>query len=115
MSQTAATVTLYYMPQSFPCGPNSGCCGPVGQSDAELQQWTQAVHDALPDVTIEPVNVSEMERGRNPSVERLLDTFGVTGLPVFAVGDEVVSMGLPNCDELVNLIREKFTGVHDTV
>ena len=106
------SVTLYCMPQSFPCGPNSGCCGPVGQSDAELQQWTQRIHDALPDVTVDCVNVSEMERGRNPNVERLLDTFGVGGLPDFAIGDEVVSMGPANFDELVSLIREKAVKVH---
>ena len=108
------TVLLYYVPQTFPCGQNSTCCGPIGQSDDELREYQSAIERNLPDVRVERVNVSKeaggkLKMGRDMAVIKLLNSFGYQACPIFALDGEVVSMGPPAMDELVALLREKLS------
>jgi hypothetical protein len=104
-----ASVRLYYVPQTFPCGPQSSCCGPVGQTEAELEEYTRRVREALPDVALDVIDVARpLQLGRDGPVIRLLNTFGHAACPVFSLNGEVVSMGPPALDELVDLIRTKL-------
>lgn len=103
------SVRLYYAPQTFPCGPQSACCGPVGQTEAELQDYRQRLREALPEVELELIDVSRpLQLGRDATVIRLLNTFGQAACPIFAVNGEVVSMGPPAIAELVDLIKAKL-------
>lgn len=106
-----ASVRVYYVPQTFPCGPQSSCCGPVGQTEAELAEYRDRLRDALPGVEVEAIDASRpLKLGRDAPVIRLLNTFGQAACPIFAVNGEVVSMGPPALDELVALIKARLAG-----
>jgi hypothetical protein len=110
MSEKTA-VRLYYAPQRFPCGPQSSCCGPVGQTEAEVEDYTRRLREALPDATLDAINISlPLRLGRDGAVIRLLNTFGHEACPIVAVNGEVVSMGPPAMGELVDLIKAKLAG-----
>jgi hypothetical protein len=107
------TVLLYYVPQTFPCGENSTCCGPTGQSEEELQQYRTAIEQALPGVTVQTINVDKKSGGklsmsRDMAVFKMLNNFGYAACPIFAVNGEVISLGPPALDELVGMLKEKL-------
>lgn len=103
------TVRLYYVPQTFPCGPQSSCCGPVGQTEAEIAEYTARLREALPEVAVEAIDASRpLKLGRDGPVIRLLNTFGQAACPIFTVNGDVVSMGPPALSELVDLIRARL-------
>ncbi len=109
MAENSKTVRLYFAPLTYPCGPQSDCCGPVGQSEEDVAAWKKAVEDALPGAQVETIDVSKPLRlGRDGAVVRLLNNFGHQACPIIAVDREVVSMGPPNLDELIPLIRNKL-------
>lgn len=109
MSDQTTTVRLYHTPQSFPCGPNSTCCGPVGQSEEELQGYVSEVRKSFPDVPLELIDVSKKLRmGRDLAALKLINSFGKSACPIFTVNGEVVSMGPPAMPELVALLAEKM-------
>ncbi|MFN3412548.1 MAG: hypothetical protein ACK42L_00605 [Thermoanaerobaculum sp.] len=109
MSENSKVVRVYFAPQTFPCGPNSACCGPVGQSQEELTEWTRQIKAALPEVTVDFIDVTKPLRlDRDGAVIRLLNSFGLQACPIFAVGKEVVSMGPPVPDEFIPLIAAKL-------
>ena len=109
MSDAATTIRLYHTPQSFPCGPASTCCGPVGQSEEELQGYLSELRKGLPGVLVELIDVSQKLRiGRDLPVLKLINTFGMSACPIFTVNDEVVSMGPPAMSELIALLAEKL-------
>lgn len=100
-----------FAPQSFPCGPGSACCGPVGQSAEELASLVRAVTKAVPDVAVETIDVSKPLRlDRDLPVIRLLNSFGQQACPMFMVDGEVVSMGPPIVEELGALLRARLGG-----
>ncbi len=104
-------VRLYFAPQSFPCGPDSACCGPVGQSAEEVASLVTAIEAGVPGVSVETVDVSKpLRMDRDAPVFRLLNAFGLQACPMFGFDGEVISMGPPAVDELVALIRSKLTG-----
>lgn len=111
MSETAKTVVrLYYQPQSLPCGPNSSCCGPVGQDEWEMLGYSTELEHRVQGIKVEVVDASQrLNLGRDLPVIKLLNTFGAAACPIFTVNDEVVSMGPPAMDELVTLVREKIS------
>src|SRR3990167_1917233 len=99
MPEDSRTVRLYYFPQSFPCGPQSSCCGPVGTSREELAQYVRELESALPGVMVEAIDASgKLTLGRDLPVIKLLNTFGAAACPIFLVNGEVVSMGPPALD-----------------
>lgn len=114
MSETMKPVLrIYYVPQTFPCGPDSSCCGPIGQSQEELQQYRAELEKALPWVAIETINADKASGGkldlrRDMPAIRLLNSFGYAACPIVVLNDEVISMGPPVLEELVTLVREKL-------
>lgn len=109
MSETSSTLRLYYIPQSFPCGPQSSCCGPVGQSDEELRNYMIQLESSLPGVKVHTIDMSQkLNLGRDLHAVKLLNTFGAAACPIFMIDREVVSMGPPSIPELVQLLRAKL-------
>jgi len=101
-------VYLFTMPQQFPCGPGSACCGPIGQTEEEVRKLKESLEKEL-GVSVEVKNVikgEDMQAFR--SISGLFRTFGPMSLPIIAVGDEVVSMGSPAPEEAVAVVREKL-------
>jgi hypothetical protein len=102
-------VRLYYWPQSFPCGPQSSCCGPVGQSREEIESYVRRIGSDLPGVTVETFDVSaKLRLERDRPVIKLVNTFGVAACPIFVANGEVVSMGPPAMAELMDLLRARL-------
>jgi hypothetical protein len=111
MNETKATLRLYYLPQSFPCGPESACCGPVGQSEEELRGYAMHLREALPGVELEAIDMSgKTNLGRDLAAIKLLNTFGAAACPIVTVNGEVVSMGPPSISELIELAGTKLNG-----
>ncbi|NWG13456.1 MAG: hypothetical protein HXY20_07990 [Acidobacteria bacterium] len=111
MSETNSMIRLYYMPQSFPCGPGSSCCGPVGQSEEELREYVVQLESSLPGVKIQPIDMSQkLNLGRDLPAIKLLNTFGAAACPIFVLGGDVVSMGPPSIPELAHLLQERLAG-----
>lgn len=109
MSETNPVIRLYYLPQSFPCGPQSSCCGPVGQSEEELRDYLVQLESSLPEIRVQTIDVSQkLNLQRDHAAAILLNTFGGAACPIFTVGHEVISMGPPAIPELIELVRAKL-------
>lgn len=107
------TVTIFTMPQEFPCGPSSACCGPIGQSEEELKSLTEGLEKAL-NLKVATFNVKDGKAMRDHrQILALLRSFGWSVLPIIAVGDEVVAMGPPTVEEAVELVKSKLETVDD--
>lgn len=113
MTGSSRTIRLYYLPQSFPCGPSSSCCGPIGQSDEEIQGYIAGLQKVLGQVEVQTIDVTgRLDPVRDAAALRLLDSFGASALPIFAVDGEVVSMGPPSVDELVEILKGKVSAAN---
>ena len=100
-------VKIFMYPQQFPCGPQSTCCGPVGQTKEEIQLVENAIKKEF-NCQIEIINVTDIDEMKNHvEVNRLLGSFGPSALPIITLGDEVVSMGNPLPEEAVSAIKGK--------
>jgi len=101
-------VRIFTMPLQFPCGPTAACCGPVGQTEEEIQELKKSIEKGL-SVLVEVRNVTNGKDMRDfRPILGLLRTFGPTSLPFIAIGDKVVSMGSPAPEEAVAALREKL-------
>ncbi len=106
MTTNSHTVRLFTMPQQFPCGPRSSCCGPVGQSEEEIRELTDTIEKDI-GCPVEIVNVTEYDKAvKHPGVVRLLQSFGPAALPIITIDEDVVSMGNATAQEAVAAIRE---------
>lgn len=101
------TVKVFTLEQQFPCGPNSSCCGPIGQSKDDVKKLSDAIRNL--GVGVEVYNIMEDGfAGRFPIVANLLGSFGPGIVPILAIGDEVISMGTPTPEEAVQAVKERF-------
>ena len=108
MSQNNKIVRIFTMPLQFPCGPQAACCGPVGQSDEDIQNLKESIEKEL-SVGVEVKNVTKGEDMRDyRQISGLFRSFGPRSLPIIAIEDEVVSMGNPTPEEAVAALQEKM-------
>lgn len=106
-SNDKKVIRVFTMPLQFPCGPQSACCGPVGQSDEDVQKLKEQIEKNL-SVKVEVKNILKGEEMKSHrEILALFRTFGPMSLPIIAVEDEVVSMGNPTPEEAVEALREK--------
>ncbi len=95
--------------QEFPCGPQSSCCGPIGQSEEEVQKLKDAIETQL-GCEVEVINVTDGSKMKNHhQVVRLIRSLGPMSLPIIGLNGEVVSIGNPKPEEAVLAINEKMT------
>lgn len=110
MPNNNGIVRIFMMPQQFPCGPQSSCCGPIGQSEEEVENLKSVIEKEL-GLKVEVVNIIEDKSMKNHlGVLRLVQSFGPMALPIITIGeeDEVVSIGTPTPEEAVSAIKEKI-------
>lgn len=101
------SVRVFMMPQQFPCGPQSSCCGPIGQTEEEIQSLKSTIEKET-GWLVEVVNVTNAHDMKNyPQIVRLLQSFGAMALPILALDGEVVSLGNPTPEQAVSAIKEK--------
>lgn len=107
MSKNNKIVKIFTLEQRFPCGPQSNCCGPIGQSEQEVM----SLKNAIEKLGLE-VEVYDIQRFKNlqeyPHVFKLFRTFGPQAIPVITVGDEVTCMGQSEINETVSAIKSKL-------
>jgi hypothetical protein len=113
------TIRILMMPQEFPCGEQSSCCGPVGQSEEEIQSLKSSIEKELGyEVEVLNVNNDGDMRG-HARIAQLFRSFGRAALPIVALEDEIVSMGDCTPEKVVAAIREdaieKQSGKEDSV
>lgn len=102
------TVKIFMMPPQYPCGPDSSCCGPIGQSEEEIKYLESALEKET-GLQPEVRNVQDKNQMKDyPQIVQLVRTFGPMGLPIITLNEEVVSMGTPTVDEAVSAIQEKM-------
>jgi len=108
MSTNNKNVKIFMIPQQFPCGPQSTCCGPIGQTEEEIQSLKNAIEREIK-CNVEVVNVmNEKEMRRHLEILQLIRSLGLMALPIITIDDEVVSMGNPKPEEAISAIREKI-------
>ena len=105
------SVRIFTMPQQFPCGPQSACCGPIGQSEEKIQSLKSTIEREL-NCSVEVKNVTLPEDMRAyPSIISLLQSLGLMALPIISLNSEVVSLGNPTPEQAVLAIQEKMNQV----
>lgn len=111
MTDIDKIVKIFTMPQEFPCGQESSCCGPVGQANEEIQGLKNAIEEGT-GCQVEVLNTTKGEdMKKHLNVVRLLHSFGPTALPIITLNDEVVSMGNSKPKEAVLAVQEKIKSV----
>jgi len=109
MNDATTRILLYYAPLSFPCGAQSTCCGPVGQTEDELRGYVAELSRSFPDVPVTLIDTSQKLRlPRDGAALKLISSFGRSVCPIFAVNGDVISMGPPAMPELLALLRDKL-------
>lgn len=109
MTTNSKTVRIFMMPQQFPCGPQSSCCGPIGQTEEEIHSLKSTIEKEI-GCQVEVLNVTNGKYMRNyPQIVPLLQSFGIMALPIIALNGEVVSLGNPTPEQAVSAIREKMS------
>jgi len=110
MNDNKKIVKIFMMPLQYPCGPQSACCGPIGQSEEEIMSLKQAIEKNTACI-VKIINVTEGREMRNYlQILSLLRSFGYMALPIISLNDEIISMGKPSPEEAVLLIKEKIGG-----
>ena len=108
MTTNNKRVRIFMMPLRFPCGPQSACCGPIGQSEEEIQSLKSTIEKET-GCQVEVLNVTNGNDMRNHlQIVQFLNSFGPMALPIIALDGEVVSMGNPTPEQAVSAIREKM-------
>lgn len=98
---------IFMMPQEFPCGEQSSCCGPVGQSEDEIQSLRSGIETEL-GYEVEVMNVkNEADVKDYPQIVQLMHSLGPNALPILTLSDEVVSIGKCKPQEALLAIREQ--------
>jgi hypothetical protein len=101
------TVKIFTMEQKFPCGPQSSCCGPIGQSEEEIISLKNGIEKIGIDVEIYDIRKMKTLQ-ENPQVFKLFRTFGPQAIPVITVGDEVACIGQSETNEIISAIKGKL-------
>ena len=105
-------IKIFTMLQEFPCGVGSSCCGPIGQTEEEINAFKTGLEQQL-NVKVETFDVKDGKVMRDHrQILGLLRSFGWGVLPIVTVGDEIVSMGVPQgLEQAVEAIQLKLKSV----
>lgn len=104
-------VRIFSMPQEFPCGADSTCCGAIGQTDKQLQMLKDGLETAL-EIPVETLNVkngADMKAHRK--ILELTRSFGWGVIPIITVDEEVVSMGAPTVQQAIDMVKTKINNI----
>ena len=81
MDKNGKVVKIFTLEQQFPCGPQSSCCGPIGQSEQEVMSLKNAIEKL--NVEIEIYDVQKLKNLQEyPQVFKLFRTFRPQAIPV---------------------------------
>lgn len=98
---------IFTLEQQFPCGLESSCCGPIGQSEQEVMSLKNAIEKIGLEVKIYDVQkIKNLQE--NPQVYKLFRTFGPQAIPVITVDNEVACMGRSDISDTISAIKSKY-------
>lgn len=98
---------IFTMEQQFPCGPNSSCCGPIGQSEEEILKFKNGIEKL--GLKVEIYDIQKIKNlQEHPHVFKLFRTFGPQAIPVITVEDEIACMGNSDLLEAVVAVKAKL-------
>lgn len=101
-------IKIFMMPQQFPCGPQSSCCGPIGQNEEEIQALKEAIEKNI-GCNVEVLNVTNgNDMRKHLEILRLIRSLSPMALPIIVLNGEVVSIGNPDPEEAIMAIKEKM-------
>lgn len=107
MDKNGKVIKIFTLEQQFPCGPQSSCCGPIGQSKQEVMSLKSAIEKLGAEVEV--YNVQRLKNlQEHPQVFKLFRAFGPQVIPVVTVDDEIACMGQSDISETVSAIRSKL-------
>ena len=110
MSSVNKTIRIFTMPQQYPCGAESSCCGPVGQTEEDIQKIKDAIEQEIGS-QVEVIDTTKVEEMKSHlEIVRLVRSLGPMALPVITLNKEVVLMGNPKPEEVISAIKEKTKG-----
>jgi len=102
------SVFIFTLPQESPCGSNSSCCGPPGQSEQVVDELKTGLHKVF-GVPVSVINVKDENAMQDyRGVDALIENFGCACTPVVALGLEVVCMGKPNVEDVVAALKTRM-------
>lgn len=107
MDKNSKVVRIFTLEQQFPCGPQSSCCGPIGQSEQEVMSLKNAIEKLNVEVKIYDVQ-KHKNLQEHPQVFKLFRTFGPQAIPVITVDSEVACMGKSELNETISAIKSKL-------
>jgi hypothetical protein len=100
-------IGIFTLEQQFPCGPQSSCCGPIGQSEQEVEALKSAIQEL--GVDVEVYDMKKMANLQNhPQVFKLFRTFGPGAIPIITVAEEVACMGQSGINGIISAIKGKL-------
>jgi len=109
MREESRTIRVYTMPLEMPCGPAASCCGPIGQTEEEIEQLRWGLEHTVLGAWVEIINIRQkLNLQRDAAALTVLQAFGPMALPVLTVDGQIVSIGPPEVPELVAKLRATF-------
>lgn len=113
MSSDNKTIKIFTMPRQYPCGEESSCCGPVGQSEEEIERLKNAIEQEI-DSQVEVIDTTKGDEMKSHlEIVRLVRSLGSMALPVITLNEEVVSVGNPKPGEAISAIKEKINQMEE--
>lgn len=107
MNNDHKVIKIFTMKQQFPCGPQASCCGPVGQSEEEVETLKKGIEGLGRNVEI--YDIAKIGDPReNQQVFKLLRTFGPAAIPIITVGEDIACIGQSEINEIISAIKEKL-------
>lgn len=100
-------IKIFTMKQQFPCGPKSSCCGPIGQSNEEVDALKKGIEGLGRSVEIYDVE-NNPDAKTNQQVMKMIRTFGAGAVPIITAGDEIVCIGQSDINEILSAIKSRL-------
>lgn len=99
MEKNNKQLKIFTVPQQFPCGPKSSCCGPIGLTEDEVNSLVNTVKKIFTG-EIKVLNLLEKEvQKNNREVVSLVSSLGWGCLPIISLNNKIISVGKPSSDE----------------
>ncbi|MCM8766781.1 MAG: arsenic metallochaperone ArsD family protein [Candidatus Omnitrophica bacterium] len=109
MEKNGKVLKIFTIPQTFPCGPRSSCCGPIGLSDEEVNFLVNTAKKVFTG-EIKVFNLMEEEvQINNKQVVSLVSSLGWGCLPIISLDDKIISLGMPSSEqELIETLKSNL-------
>lgn len=99
MENNSQVLKIFMIPQQFPCGVNSSCCGPIGLAEEEVNFLVNTAKKIFPG-EIKVMNLLEKNiQKNNRNILALISSLGWGCLPIISLNDKIITIGKPTTEE----------------